>query len=241
MHYLFVADDMIINPKINENNYCRFFNLDEETCFIPELRNIPRVATWSHHRDALHFNPFNKQATHLRGVEIIPFLPSKDNAAERMKKWGVQNTAISFKSVYGNFFERFLYKTKMLVEDIFLYRHLYPQKTHYPLTSSYADIFIVSANTIKQFSHFCGIFSASRLFVEIALPTALAFSANKISTEKDLSLDCQKYATPNADIQENIDRCNFDLGKLFDRFPENQMYIHPIKLSKWNTKNLFPC
>src|SRR5580704_10569699 len=36
-HYFFVADDMIINPVINEQNYATQLKLTETTSFIPEF------------------------------------------------------------------------------------------------------------------------------------------------------------------------------------------------------------
>ena len=39
-HYFFVADDLILNPKINENNYAEHLKLNSNTCFIPYLFNL---------------------------------------------------------------------------------------------------------------------------------------------------------------------------------------------------------
>ena len=34
-HYLFVGDDVLLNPKINEHNILELLNLDDETAFLP--------------------------------------------------------------------------------------------------------------------------------------------------------------------------------------------------------------
>jgi len=39
-HYFFVADDMILNPIINETNYRENLKLNSNTCFIPEFVNL---------------------------------------------------------------------------------------------------------------------------------------------------------------------------------------------------------
>src|SRR6218665_624801 len=36
-HYLFIGDDLMVNPVINENNYSLHLNLDVKTSFIPRL------------------------------------------------------------------------------------------------------------------------------------------------------------------------------------------------------------
>ena len=238
-HYIFVADDMILNPAINENNYTEHFALDSESSFIPELRNVPRPDTcWVHDRSALHFNPFDKKNFNTRGVETVSFLPDKELAEKIMGNFGVKNSSVTFYQVYGNIFRNFLYKLRLITEDIFTYHHFYPRKTRYPLASSYSDIFVVDKNTIAKFSQFCGIFATTQLFVEIAIPTALALSSKKIVTGNSLSKHTQKFAKYNAEIESFINNLNFDLSLLLQNFPENQMYIHPIKLSKWDTRNL---
>jgi hypothetical protein len=238
-HYLFIADDMILNPEINENNYAEHFCLESESSFIPELRNVPRPdCHWHHDRDALHFNPFNRKNFNTKGIEIANLLPSPKDAAAIMEKFGIKNSKVSFNQVYGNIFKKFLFKTRLIIEDIFVYFHFYPYKTHYPLASSYSDIFVIDKNTIDKFSQYCGMFAASRLFAEIAIPTALALSANKIVTGKSVSKHTQKFAAFNSEIQLFLDKCSFDLSILLRRFPQNEMYIHPVKLSKWNTENI---
>src|SRR5690348_16209399 len=39
-HYFFIADDMILNPMINEDNYREYLHLSDHSCFIPRLSTI---------------------------------------------------------------------------------------------------------------------------------------------------------------------------------------------------------
>jgi hypothetical protein len=102
----------------------------------------------------------------------------------------------------------------------------------YPLAGSYSDIFVISADTIKQFSHYCGVFASTRLFVEVGLPTSLILSAKEIVFEKDIKL--QGKALWTKDDYKVLDKFENSLIKLLDEFPSNYLYLHPIKLSKWN-------
>ena len=238
-HYLFVADDMVLNPVVNESNYTEHFALDSESSFIPGLRNVPQpTGSWIHNREALHFNPFNRRNFNTKGVEVAKFLPPKETAEKIMENFGIKNSPVTFHQVYGNLLHEFSYKLRLIVEDIFTYHSFYPRKTRYPQAASYSDIFIVDKNTIAKFSQYCGILAAMRLFVEVAIPTALILSGKKIVTGNSLSKHIQKHAKYDAEIQSFINKCNFDLSLLLQNFPENQMYIHPVKLSEWDIRNL---
>jgi hypothetical protein len=149
VHYMFIADDLLLHPDINETNYREFFKLGEQTCFV------------------LNFEEFHTQ-----------------------KKW-------------------------------------------WPMVGSYSDLLIVSADVIKPFCQYCGVFAATWLFVEIALPTAMVLSTFDIVTEKDL--DLQAILLWIEKDFKRFDHYNYQLKKLLKDFPENTLYIHPIKLSKWNT------
>ena len=236
-HYFFIADDMILNPVINENNYAKWFALDENSCFITDLYNIPTSGYWSHNRSAAHFNPFNKRAFKTNGVEVSGILPSKEEALNRMEALSIKGKGVVYpNNAYGNFFNQWRYKAKCLLEDIFIYRTFYPKKLNYPLVGSYSDIFIISSSSIALFSHLCGIFSATRLFVELAIPTAIALSAKKTTLEKDIQL--QGRALWTKEDFEILDIYNNNLSLLLKEFPKKYIYLHPIKLSKWNTENI---
>ena len=99
---------------------------------------------------------------------------------------------------------------------------------------SYSDIFVISSNTIKQFSHYCGVFASTRLFVEVAVPTSLVLSADEIVTENDLKL--QGEALWTKEQYEILDKYEGNLESLLNDFPEKLLYLHPIKLSQWKTE-----
>ena len=114
------------------------------------------------------------------------------------------------------------------------------------MIGGYSDIFLISSDTIKEFCHYCGVFAVTKLFVEIALPTALVLSAKELITEKDIDLAGKafwpdgwvrlggNFERANNDFDE-LDKFNDNLKDLLNDFPENYLYIHPVKLSKWNT------
>jgi hypothetical protein len=98
---------------------------------------------------------------------------------------------------------------------------------------SYSDIFVISSDAIKQFCYYAGVFAATRLFAELAIPTGLVFSAKKIMTEKDIDLAGRALWT-NEDFTF-LDKYQNKLNVLLNDFPKEHLYIHPVKLSKWET------
>jgi len=79
------------------------------------------------------------------------------------------------------------------------------------------------------------VFAATELHVEVAVPTSIVMSSERITTEKDLKLQ-GKALWVEEDYQE-LDKYENSLNNLLDDFPSNYLYLHPIKLSKWMLGN----
>lgn len=233
-HYLFIADDLILNPLINEINYTQYFKLKEKTSFIPGICSFHEVNTfWPRVREAFQWN------INFPGVEAKNELPGYSEALQLFANFGLEIKPMSYEQI----FKKQEFPKQFKIDKIFYYllskrRQLKNKnKEHhlsYPLVGSYSDIFVVSADAIKQFSHYCGVFASTRLFVEVAVPTSLVLSAEEINTEKDLEL--QGEALWTKEQYEILDKYDRKLDLLLNDFPKNLLYLHPIKLSKWKTE-----
>ncbi len=214
-HYFFVADDMMINPIINEENYKEHLNLELDSNFFPELISFhKRKECWHWARDAFRYNVKQK------GIEVIGELPNYEEAKRRFTYFGLDLEPLHYQQIWNiernqNQFS----KRKYLLS--------------YPLVGGYSDMFVISSKIIKKFCHYCGVFAATRLFVEIAVPTALVLSATVIVQEKDIELGGKAlWANEDYMIFKPYDK---KLEKLLTGFPEKLLYLHPVKLSKWDT------
>ena len=224
-HYFFVADDLILNPIITENNYCDIFNLGVNTSFIPRfitLHNVKR--NWARVREAFYWN------INVSGVEASNMLPNYENALDKFSKFGLTIKPLKFSQIWNlpNSWLSFSFGRKFHEWFRFFCSYLKDYNLSYPLVGSYSDIFIISANSIKEFSHYCGIFAATKLFVEVALPTSVVLSSDEIVTEKDLNL--QGKALWTTEDYKELEKYEYSLTKLMDIFPPNYIYLHPIKL-----------
>ena len=211
-HYLFIGDDLILNPSIHENNYKDCFGLKYNSCFVPELLDFhQRSNFWHRCVDAV------KWKLSTPGLEILNQLPSHEEALRAFAKFGLDPKPLQFHHV----------SEREPTAEERKYRFRLP----YPLMACYSDIFVVSADAIRKFAHLSGVFAASKLFVEVAIPTAMVLCADDISTEKSTSRQGRSlWTTEDHGILSKYDK---SLKKLLSEFPEAYLYLHPVKLSKW--------
>ena len=231
-HFLFVADDLLINPSINQGNLFEKLGISETDCFIPELVEFAKLKKyWSRTPDACYYT-WNKI-----GAEVGAILPDVETAKEKLNEHGISKFSISAKQFLSAFFAtRFYYYplaqtlgalAKFLKNPFELY-HLY-----YPMVGGYSDAFLITSDVMPQFVQYCGAFAATNLFAEVAIPTALALAADSIKTHDQTLLQGIFYAD---ELETITDKFNHNLGELMSDYPEGYFYLHPIKLSKWQKK-----
>jgi hypothetical protein len=94
----------------------------------------------------------------------------------------------------------------------------------------YSDILLVSRETLPRFAQLSGIFAATDMFVEVAIPTAMVLASSGIATERDTTLKGRAYW---GDEIRELAKFNKSMDELLKNFPTGQMYVHPVKLSQW--------
>lgn len=236
-HYYFVADDMIINPKINENNVHEVLGLKEDTSYLPyftELYNIDFF--WPRMIEAMSYNYKDRKT----GAEITNILPSYKEAKKKFEQFNFTNSfGVKKKTVFKYVFRHKFFKAMKqlsLRSDLFLFGNFIKNffkkdNLPYPQIGGYCDTFLIPAEVMPRFSQLCGAFAATDLFVEVAIPTAIVLTANKIATDTDLPMKGEIYWRKEIPIFEASYQSN--LQKLLDEYPETTSFIHPVKLSRW--------
>ncbi|MEN6338310.1 MAG: hypothetical protein ABFE01_28985 [Phycisphaerales bacterium] len=228
LHYLFVADDLLLNPILDEHSYAEHLRLTPEASFLPEFVTLHEVDhPWPRTVEAYQYR-VNKP-----GAEVRNELPSYDEAAEAFKQHGLELKPLEFAKAFWPQLT-FRGRTHQLLRRI---KHRLKGVTYdlsYPLVGSYSDFVVVSAESIRQFCRYCGAFAATDLFVELAVPTAMVLSCKRLVTEKALTL--QGKALWTDEERKILEPFDGRLKTLLASFPANHLYLHPIKLSKWNTE-----
>lgn len=248
-HYFFISDDLILNPAINELNYQDQLKLNNEACYIPHFINLHEIKTfWPRVQEAFDYK------IKIRNVEAVKELPTKQEALNKFGYFKLNLGHLKFAQIWKpktnsvkGFIKMIAFEKYNLLQ--YAYSKLFNKKYSlpYPIVGSYSDICIVSSATIKKFVHYSGAFAATNLHVEVALPTAMVLAATEIVTEDNLNFrgkalwpDGWNRLHGENDLAKNdlkeLEKYNLQLKSLLDDFPANYLYLHPIKLSKWNTQ-----
>lgn len=95
-HYVFVADDMIINPEFNQDNILEKLKLDEDSGFINTFKaiNYDSILSWDWSMATLRPMFFNKS-----GCEYKNFIPSIEEAQKCFEKYGLPSKNITRKNL----------------------------------------------------------------------------------------------------------------------------------------------
>lgn len=234
-HYIFAGDDCILNPSINETNFLDEMGLPEDSDHVPEFIEFHKLSQggWWHTKKAVEF--FSNRG----GAEVKHELPSKEEAVLKFKMHGLDIQPLTMRNIFGpgklnslNAWQSWLYKQFFWRVKWKNYKKKGKVELPYPAVGSYSDMFVVTKKSIRSFCRYCGIMGATGLFVEIAIPTALVLSSEKITLEKDLKL--KGKALWSKEEVEAVEKKNeLSLSKLMQNFPSDQIYFHPVKLSKW--------
>ena len=231
-HYLFVADDLILNPIINERNYLEHLKLSDKTCFLPGFIILhEREKWWQRVGEAFRYR------MKIPGVEAENQLPDYETALRLFNRFGLEIRPLKFNQIWGNsvsfYYSLVQIVTRHRIDVVRFINSLMRNQfaLSYPMVGSYSDICVVSAENIKLFCHYCGVFAATNLFVEVALPTSMVLSASEIITEENLELKGKALWTK--EDYKLLNNYNNNLERLLAEFPQEYLYLHPIKLSKW--------
>lgn len=238
-HYFFVADDMVVAPWINQNNLVKILCLDESAAFISDynLINDERFMTWS-----AAIPSFMNLLGGGNSVEYKNFLPDARTARDILSSHGVDCgdgvSARLFNVVTAGcrVMRRTPQRYSLLPPLGVLRKHhslLASEDKIYPLVDGYSDFIAVPSGSIEEFRHYCGMFAALRVFVEIAIPMALLFSCRKIVRLRDIGMKAEN-GVDDYSVRRGIEE-KYDLSyeKLLSGFPEDYLYVHPVKLSRW--------
>lgn len=225
-HYFIIADDMLLNPIINENSLWEATGLAHDECFMPNfipLCDAPPKWFWM--PNAIEYR------IHQKGLEVSNILPTREEAHEIMSARNIKIGPLSKDSFRHILWNMSHWKENPRKQFRLLLKGFID--LDYPMVMGYSDIYLITEKYMEKFCTYCGAFAAGGLFVEIATPTALALTSAPTKHQRDLKL--KGGAIWNGEeIQKLQTQHHHSLLNLKNNFPGDKMYIHPIKLSHWN-------
>lgn len=230
-HYVFVGDDLILHPRLTQNNLISELCLDDQSGYIKSLTPLSQG-----HFDWPHMLAAMKALVRLgQGgyVNAWPELPSGDEALQTLRAQGHEFGPLTWQHWRDPAREYRPGLGHRLRSAWWLARHGARRgySLPFPLLQGYSDFVVVPAAHARQFCRLCGVFSALDLFAEVAIPTALALSCPHVVTEKDTPWHGVEI-WDQAALQGLLERNHFSLPQMLQSYDDNQLYLHPLKLSK---------
>ena len=230
-HYVFVADDLLLNPAVNEYNLPATLRLQLHGGYTKYLKPFSSVtAHWTHFNRTLRASIFDEF------VNARAELPPREEAAVRLAGHGLTCRPLGWRNLKvgpGSWGHRI---KEWFTALCLVYDRREGREPPYPLLMGYADLLVVPASALPEFCHLCGVFAAMGIFVECAAPTALALAVSSLSLERDLDQQGLELWS-DADRAALYNQYAAQFSKLIGEFPEGCLYVHPVKLSHWNLQD----
>jgi hypothetical protein len=243
-YYVFIADDCLLNPSIDQMNILNKLKLKGETSFITNVSPLaPSSLTWSNFTK-------EKLGFYTPGVEYSKELPDISEALSLIKRHEILNkipdknfieykTLNSFFFFLINSFSAFIYfVTKKKIKISYKFFPKIQEKLPFPLLFGFSDFFIVNNESLREFSRYCGIFTSMRMFAEIAIPTALALSSPRLVDLQTTTFQVKAYWSNfrKTDLEKLRTETHGNVNELFLGNRQNILWFHPIKFSSWEIR-----
>ena len=224
-HYIFIGDDQILNPELNENNIINVLGLSDEDSYIKNIDPYD-VSVGDRSNKLYEIIAAFRLNT---GVNWKNEIPTYEDISERAKKFGYRiPTRLSLSNIFGNGHRHPKY-LPLAIYTLIINKGI---NMPYPLYKSYADMIIINHNSMGEFCRIAGVLAAMNVFVETAIPLAMIAACQSIKLERDLNgWYGVEYWGTDIDIFEK--KYNRKLHLLINHFENNVIYYHPVKLSRW--------
>ena len=235
--YVFVHDDVMLNPLINEENVRSKLKVSTNGAFLPGFNpihgsvNRPGDRGWNWIVGALWklMNPSNTvSGSGLRN--LWRDMPKLAKTREQLgAKYGFSfdklyyDPASPLPQAFGfNDPRRDEQLVKLIFEDLFDHTATPPSlELPMPVFGGLSDLFAVDGSIMSQVLHGFGLMAAANIFVEVAIPTIL--------------LNVADYVTQLHDVEFRSDwgfqRERMPVREVVDGFRSDMLAYHPVKLS----------
>lgn len=226
-HYVFLGDDLLLNPSLNENNLAEELKLDMSSSYIPNYHHrAPQAFSWWLPR----WRDIRKFAKPDGFMDYRQMIPQVTEAQRVFASGGLGDGALKC-SDYRLTWKR----PAMLIRDLYSllrttrYKHL-----PYPLAMGYSDFIVVSSADFMTFARYCGVMAAMNIFVEIAIPTAMALACRAIVTETASQWRGLEVWSIDEGIKLIPGYGEKSVYAILDGFEPHRLHVHPVKLSRYD-------
>ena len=225
-YYAFCADDLFLNPRLNERNLIEKLNCTG-SAYIKYINPV-----WEH---SFAWHKFEECMNFPNDDCVVPytqFLPSREELLETYALHGFSYRNVGFQNFLGAYHRGLTIRRVWEGTKYFLKNGL-KRFVHFPLVEGYSDFIIVPKEALERFCFLCGVFAAMNLWVDSAIATAMTLSSNSLRLEKQNEMKGREIWDEVA-LENLLNATDGKIKRLSEQMPENQLYVHPVKLSAWS-------
>lgn len=248
-YLLIIGDDLLLNPGFDEFSTPSLLGIHgEDTCYLDGFVDVSLPMCY---RGTAEAHRFSITPPGIDAESVNRNVPSYEEARRILKsrnlmrhdelsrvrmflpKWSSGGIHANWKVLKGRVWHLLNYWKHRMKK----YRY------SYPVVFGYSDIVCIPKGRLDDFCRILEVFSAWNMFVELAIPTALQLlPGTKPATLEDTQYksgnvwfpqDPEHFEAMNAVIGGLVSSSGGDLDKLLASFPEEYLYLHPVKLSRF--------
>lgn len=249
-HILIIGDDLLLNPKFDEFSTPSLLGIHgDDTCYLDGFVDVSLPQCY---RGTVEAHRFSMTPPGIDAGSVNKNVPSYEEARQILKsrnlmrhdelsrvrmfmpKWcpggGIHANWKVLKGRIWHLLNHWKHRIKK-----------YPYS--YPVVFGYSDIVCLPKGKFDDFCRILEVFAAWNMFVELAIPTALQLlPGTRLATLEDTRYksgnvwfpqDPEHFEAMNGVIEELVSSSSGDIGKLLSSFPEEYLYLHPVKLSRF--------
>lgn len=231
-YVVFMQDDCLLNPFFDERNILKELKVEEDVPFHPYFAPLTgSIETWAWTLTTVWKVVYSGNALTGTGVENYRrYLPDAVTAREHLSsRYGMKFSPISNVELVTRRFgaladpESDQRLTSTLIEGLFKTAPGGEIALEFPWLYGVSDFTVMSMPSLRKISLFLGVTAATNIFVEVAIPTALAVLHEKVSTTAMTGWH-MNYVWDTAREAVSVE------GAL-SSFANRCAMLHPVKLS----------
>ena len=225
--FAFAGDDLLLHPRLNQHNLADALGLSPDAGYAKVLHPLSdQSVDWQYTLPSLRAMLGNQF------VNAVAELPDLAGARMLMARHGVRCGPISRRKLVRTAVRA--HKGVPRVQHLlYAARHHRPGQ-EFPLVCGYSDFVVVPRPALREFCRLCGLFAALHVWAEVATPTAVALACDRVVTEAQTRWHgTELWGRPA--IDGRMVPTGYDLSALFASYADDELYVHPVKLSKFRT------
>jgi hypothetical protein len=243
-HFIFLQDDVLLNPAYNAENLAEVLCLDENAAFIPQLRPLSfEMSEWHWLPGILWRMFYPRNLLSGSGCDsfetVARYLPPVGEAQAKMDRLSIKAPKVTrgagplgppVRDIphFGTLDPHLVQAMNNLVVDSLFATAERPDQLQLPyplaLTVWAADFYVIPRDAMDLFQHYCGVLAAALMFAEVAVGTAMVLAVDHVVTAIDASLEFDWVWSEDRDHQAE---------RLLAQFENPRMAaVHPVKISQ---------